>query len=237
MLWKCASSTTIVLFEKNMQELKDFNKKAYEWLKKIHVEHWSRAYFSAHCDLLINNICEVFNRQLLEAKDSPIITALEHVREYLMKRIVVIQKIIEKCDGPLTPASKGGTSNAGTQASTGSPPEKNKEVCKLHKVHRLLPCEGACVFTDKWSLDELAYGVPTDGPYQTNTPSPDDIISFIRIDRECQVRRIRHEEEIDVLEYQILTRKIVPTLKPLEEIVSLNYIKSNKNVIGLRKSN
>ncbi|GKD01758.1 hypothetical protein Tco_1172032, partial [Tanacetum coccineum] len=32
---------------------------------------------------------------------------------------------------------------------------------------------------------ELAYGVPTDGPYQTNSPSPDDIISSIRIDREA----------------------------------------------------
>ncbi|GJR04622.1 hypothetical protein Tco_0527606 [Tanacetum coccineum] len=82
-----------------------------------------------------------------------------------------------------------------------------------------IPCEGACVFTDKWSLDELAYGVPTDGPYQTNPPSPDDIILSIRIDREGQVRRIRHEEEIDVLEYQILTREIVPTLKPLEKII------------------
>ncbi|GJT46271.1 copia protein [Tanacetum coccineum] len=64
-----------------------------------------------------------------------------------------------------------------------------------------IPCEGVCVFNDKWSLDELAYGVPTDGPYQTNPPSPDDIISSIRIDREGQVCRIRHEEEIDVLEY------------------------------------
>ncbi|GJS10824.1 hypothetical protein Tco_0367620 [Tanacetum coccineum] len=68
-------------------------------------------------------------------------------------------------------------------------------------------------------LTELAYGVPTDGPYQTNPPSPDDIISSIRIDREGQVRRIRHEEEIDVLEYQVLTREIEPTLKPLEEII------------------
>ncbi|GJY40261.1 hypothetical protein Tco_0427531 [Tanacetum coccineum] len=85
-----------------------------------------------------------------------------------------------------------------------------------------IPCEGACVFTDKWSLDELAYGVPTDGPYQTNPPSPDDIISSIRIDREGQVRRIRHEEEIDVLEYQVLTREIEPTLKPLEEIIREN---------------
>ncbi|GJY12583.1 pentatricopeptide repeat-containing protein [Tanacetum coccineum] len=85
-----------------------------------------------------------------------------------------------------------------------------------------IPCEGACVFTDKWSLDELAYGVPTDGPYQTNPPSPDDIISSILIDREGQVLRIHHEEEIDVLEYQVLTREIEPTLKPLEEIIRDN---------------
>ncbi|GKC43803.1 hypothetical protein Tco_1061525, partial [Tanacetum coccineum] len=80
----------------------------------------------------------------------------------------------------------------------------------------------ACVFTDRWRLDELAYGIPSDGPYHTNPPSIDDIISSIRIDREGQVRRIRHEEEIDVLEYQILTREIVSTLKPLEEIIREN---------------
>ncbi|GJS06786.1 retrovirus-related pol polyprotein from transposon TNT 1-94 [Tanacetum coccineum] len=84
-----------------------------------------------------------------------------------------------------------------------------------------IPCEGACVITDKWSLDELAYGVPTDGPYQTNPP-PDDIISSIRIDQEGQVRRICYEEEINVHEYQILTREIVLTLKPLEEIIREN---------------
>ncbi|GJU54359.1 retrovirus-related pol polyprotein from transposon TNT 1-94 [Tanacetum coccineum] len=56
---------------------------------------------------------------------------------------------------------------------------------------------------DRWRLDELAYGVPSDGPYQTNPDSIEDIISSIRIDREGQVRRIRHEEEIDVLEYQV----------------------------------
>ncbi|GJV25625.1 hypothetical protein Tco_1378320 [Tanacetum coccineum] len=73
-----------------------------------------------------------------------------------------------------------------------------------------------------WSLDELAYGVPMDGPYQTNPPSPDVIILSIRIDQEGQVCRIRYEEEIDVLEYQILTHEIVPTLKPLEEIIREN---------------
>ncbi|GJS92212.1 hypothetical protein Tco_0774848 [Tanacetum coccineum] len=87
-----------------------------------------------------------------------------------------------------------------------------------------IPCEGACVFIDKWSLAELAYGLPTDGPYQTNPPSPGDIISSIQIDREGHVYHIRHEEEIDVHEYQILTREIVPTLKPLEEIIRENIL-------------
>nr|GEV70327.1 gallate 1-beta-glucosyltransferase-like [Tanacetum cinerariifolium] len=85
-----------------------------------------------------------------------------------------------------------------------------------------IPCEGACAFTDRWSLDELAYGIPSDCLYQTNPPSPNDIISSIRIDREGQVYRIRHEEEIDVQEYQVLTREIEPTLKTLEEIIGEN---------------
>nr|GEU61706.1 copia protein [Tanacetum cinerariifolium] len=55
----------------------------------------------------------------------------------------------------------------------------NSEFAKILDI----PCEGACVFTDKWLLDKLAYGVPTDGPYQSNPPSPDNVISFIRIDR------------------------------------------------------
>ncbi|GKD47939.1 hypothetical protein Tco_1276915 [Tanacetum coccineum] len=82
-----------------------------------------------------------------------------------------------------------------------------------------IPCEGACVFTDRWRLDELVYGIPSDGPYQTNLPFIEDIILTIRIDRDGQVCRIRHKEEIYVLEYQFITREIEPTLKPLEEII------------------
>ncbi|GKA73939.1 copia protein [Tanacetum coccineum] len=85
-----------------------------------------------------------------------------------------------------------------------------------------VPCEGACVFSDRWRVDELIYGIPMDGPYQTNLPPVEDIISSIRVDRDGQVRRIRHEEEIDVLEYQVLTREIEPSLKPLEEIIREN---------------
>ncbi|GJT78832.1 mutator type transposase [Tanacetum coccineum] len=60
-------------FKKKMGELKSFNSDAYDWLMKIPLEQWSRAYFSnrAKCDLLINNIREVFNRQKLELTGIP----------------------------------------------------------------------------------------------------------------------------------------------------------------------
>nr|GFA70348.1 pentatricopeptide repeat-containing protein [Tanacetum cinerariifolium] len=70
-----------------------------------------------------------------------------------------------------------------------------------------------------WSLDELVYGAPSEGPYQTNFPFPDDIISFIREDQEGQVTCIRHQKVVEVQDYQIFTREIVSTLKPLEEII------------------
>ncbi|XP_071731390.1 uncharacterized protein [Rutidosis leptorrhynchoides] len=50
-------------------------------------------------------MCECFNRWLVDARDKPIVTALEYIREYCMKRIVNVKKNISKTNGPLTPAA------------------------------------------------------------------------------------------------------------------------------------
>ncbi|GJR75192.1 RNA-directed DNA polymerase, eukaryota, partial [Tanacetum coccineum] len=81
LLWKCATATTKVQFERAMDEFKGYNRLPMSG--------------RANCNLLINNSCEVFNKKLLEARDSPVITALEYVRKYLMKRIVIVQKVNE----------------------------------------------------------------------------------------------------------------------------------------------
>ncbi|PWA42235.1 transposase, mutator type [Artemisia annua] len=57
----------------------------------------------ALCGLLLNNICEVFSSQLNDVRDKSIIVCLEYIREYLVKRIVVVQQIIERSVGQLTP--------------------------------------------------------------------------------------------------------------------------------------
>ncbi|KAI3678919.1 hypothetical protein L6452_38223 [Arctium lappa] len=106
-LWKCATSSTLPEFQQAMNNLRAFNVSAYEWLNKIPPHHWSRSHFTGRChsDVLLNNMCEVFNRQLVDGRDKPIITTLEYIREYLMKRIVIVQNMIQKADGPLTPVA------------------------------------------------------------------------------------------------------------------------------------
>ncbi|GJT35535.1 heat stress transcription factor B-4-like protein [Tanacetum coccineum] len=79
LLWRAASATNVRDFEKCMLELKTMNPKAHEWLNKIPAEHWARSHFSgrAKSDLLLNNICEVFNGKIVGGRDKPVITLLE----------------------------------------------------------------------------------------------------------------------------------------------------------------
>ncbi|GKC10424.1 hypothetical protein Tco_1007206 [Tanacetum coccineum] len=106
-LWRYAFTTSVKEFEKCMLELKKMNPKAHEWLNKIPPRHWVRSHFSckAKFDLLLNNICEVFNGKIVRCKDKLVITLLEYIKEYCMKRIVNVQSVIDKCTGPLTPTT------------------------------------------------------------------------------------------------------------------------------------
>lgn len=47
-LWKCATATTVVHFERAMDELKGHNRQAHEWLRKIPPKQWSRSHFSCN---------------------------------------------------------------------------------------------------------------------------------------------------------------------------------------------
>nr|KAJ0202493.1 hypothetical protein LSAT_V11C600298830 [Lactuca sativa] len=106
-LWRCATNTSIRHFERAMNEFKDFSAEAHEWLSKVPPVHWARSHFigRAHSDCLLNNLCEVFNSKLEHGRDKPIITCLEYIRVYLMKRHGIVQKEINKCKMILTPTT------------------------------------------------------------------------------------------------------------------------------------
>ncbi|GJR51612.1 hypothetical protein Tco_1402133 [Tanacetum coccineum] len=58
-------------------------------------------------------------------------------------------------------------------------------------------CDNKCRVTFSEHDSEITKDGKVIGLYQTSLPSPDDIISYIREDREGQVTRIRHKEEIE----------------------------------------
>ncbi|KAK1424740.1 hypothetical protein QVD17_20078 [Tagetes erecta] len=105
MLWKLATSSTVEYFEMNMEELKKFNADAQLWLSEIPPKHWSKSHFSGRAisDVLLNNMCEVFNSRILDGRDKPIINMLEYIRETLMRRIVNVIAVQDKWDKLLTP--------------------------------------------------------------------------------------------------------------------------------------
>lgn len=104
-LWAAASAYTEGDFMSVMDELKNMNNDAFEYLHKIDPSVWSRAWFTedTKSDLLQNNICECFNSYILKARDKPILTMLEMIRRKLMRRYQAKKEGIQKLTGKITP--------------------------------------------------------------------------------------------------------------------------------------
>ncbi|GKA73848.1 retrovirus-related pol polyprotein from transposon TNT 1-94 [Tanacetum coccineum] len=104
----------------------------------------------------------------------------------------------------------------------------------LEEFGRILdqPIEGQCSFTDKWSLDYLESSVPSNGPYQTTPPTPNDIKLYVQVERE---EPLTHEEEaIKVTEKKNLENDIEDETLEIDKIVNIKESRNHplKNVMG-----
>ncbi|KAK0594585.1 hypothetical protein LWI29_037000 [Acer saccharum] len=104
-LWAAAKCTTEQGFAQVMEKIRSESVAAYEWLVEKDPVHWSRAYFkdTAMCDMLCNNMCEAFNKAILQARDKPVITLMEMIINYLMKRLVRKRAEVEKWNHDIGP--------------------------------------------------------------------------------------------------------------------------------------
>jgi hypothetical protein len=89
-LWAAARSSTVSGFNRAMEHLKTLNEAAWEEMTRVPPQMWARAHYSTHthCDLQVNNMCEAFNKAILEEREKPIISMLEGLKFYLNNRIV-----------------------------------------------------------------------------------------------------------------------------------------------------
>ncbi|CAL2277733.1 unnamed protein product [Prunus armeniaca] len=62
-------ATTMPWFNAEMRKMLELSKRAHDWPAEKDPRHWSRAYFKSDskCDMLMNNLCEAFNRSIMDA--------------------------------------------------------------------------------------------------------------------------------------------------------------------------
>ncbi|WVZ23701.1 hypothetical protein V8G54_002245 [Vigna mungo] len=88
LMWRVAVATHPQQWEAEMRNIKAINDEAFKYLLSIPPRHWSRSRFTprSQCDTLVNNMSEAFNSVLVDSGSKPIISMLEGIRVYIMKR-------------------------------------------------------------------------------------------------------------------------------------------------------
>lgn len=88
-----------------MDQIKALNVDAWTYLSEIGLEYLSMSHFREFpkCDILLNNICECFNKFIIEARDKQVLTMMEVIRCKLMVRIAKKREIKEKWKGATCP--------------------------------------------------------------------------------------------------------------------------------------
>ncbi|XP_059639507.1 uncharacterized protein LOC132281859 [Cornus florida] len=96
---------TLEVFKNHMTNIKKMNNDAFEWLNRIPHHLWSKCGFivDSKCNLNSNNMCEFWNRQILEAMSKPLIYMFEMIRRCLLKRCNNKREYMEDQHGLLRP--------------------------------------------------------------------------------------------------------------------------------------
>ncbi|XP_076935466.1 uncharacterized protein LOC143602139 [Bidens hawaiensis] len=108
LFWKAANSTSKEWFERHMEELKTSSKCAYDHLMERNPITWSKSFFEVGraCDAYENGMSESFNLRIRTARRKPIISMLEYIRRFVMRRMFLVTKQSESFGYEVCPATK-----------------------------------------------------------------------------------------------------------------------------------
>jgi len=108
MFWACAKAPCPIFFNLVRARLAKETRPGAQAILNTHPQHWSRALFKlgSNCDSVDNNLCESFNKWIVEARFFPIITMLEAIRRKIMVRIQEQMSKAEKLNWGICPNIK-----------------------------------------------------------------------------------------------------------------------------------
>lgn len=137
-LWRAARATTVPKFTRAMENLKKLNEDAWKDMMKIPPQMWSRSAYSSQtkCDLQVNNMCEAFNRAILEYRDKPIINLIEGLKLYMTNRINAQRDLVLRYKGNICPMIQLVLEKAKKEADGWSPNWAGDDAYALFEVSR-----------------------------------------------------------------------------------------------------
>ncbi|XBJ05567.1 hypothetical protein VPH35_024324 [Triticum aestivum] len=93
-LWAIARATNNPTYTRAMQNMEQDNIDAYKWCEKWPPRTWIKAFFNPFpkCDILLNNMSEVFNSWILESRELPIKSMLDSITDKITTRMYNKQK-------------------------------------------------------------------------------------------------------------------------------------------------
>ncbi|KAI5405852.1 hypothetical protein KIW84_052569 [Lathyrus oleraceus] len=102
-LWAAARATTIPTWERVMLRMKEMKEDAWKDMLDVLTCHWSRSHFRTYskCNLQVNNMCEAFNRAILEHREKLINTLLEDIKHYITKRMTSQKELLHGYTGSI----------------------------------------------------------------------------------------------------------------------------------------
>ncbi|GJX21073.1 hypothetical protein Tco_0223750 [Tanacetum coccineum] len=104
---KVATSCTLEQqFVQIMDQIKQLDEGAYDYLIQRNPNSWSMAFFEMdrRCAAFENEISKSFNRAILIPRHKPIITMLEEIRLYIMQRLAAMNKVAFSLEDRITPS-------------------------------------------------------------------------------------------------------------------------------------
>nr|XP_043611501.1 uncharacterized protein LOC122583133 [Erigeron canadensis] len=106
LFWDAAYATIEEHFLNRMEEIKNMDQMAYDYLIERNPNTWCRAFFQMDrsCATFENGIVESFNSKLVDVRHKPIITMFEEIRVYVMQRLVTMSKLAIDLEDSICPS-------------------------------------------------------------------------------------------------------------------------------------
>ncbi|XP_016191556.1 uncharacterized protein LOC107632386 [Arachis ipaensis] len=107
-VWACAKSSTKAEFKEHMMRLKKVNKDAWAYLAKFDPGCWTKSHFShwPKLDNITNNMTEVWNAKIVHYRGKPILTMLEELKCYIMRRMAQHKRVLSTYTGIVAPVQQ-----------------------------------------------------------------------------------------------------------------------------------